>query len=136
MNRVALALIGLVVLGSISGCAILGGKTDESGEVEGLSALGAFAVEDLKWALADAQAHQDQAAVSCYTTLLDVVQSGALHVTRPKGAISAFQAGRDILGRGGSGGVSALLQRINLGCAALFVDSKLVLLKLGLLAKP
>jgi len=97
-----------------------------------LADLARFTVDDLTAALADAQAHGDQAGVNCWATLLGVVQSGV--VVRPptvKGIASAIQVKRDLMGASGGGGASVLAKQINVGCAALFVDENYTLLKLG-----
>lgn len=98
-----------------------------------LGKVQAFAETDLKAALADATAQSDAEAIACYSTLLAVLPSLAQAVPpAPVGVVSAFQATRDVV-TAGTSGVSALAKRINLGCAALFVDANATLLKLGTL---
>mgnify|MGYP003395621566 CR=1 FL=1 len=92
---VSLALLGLL----LSGCASVGA----AGGNDPLQALGKFAQADLQAALADATAHQDQVAINCYTTLLAVLGSVPSQPPQVKGAVSAFQFGRDLLSSGGGG---------------------------------
>lgn len=116
---ISILLLGIVAL---TGCAGI-----ESTIQADLQKVSAIAVPDLQAALADATAHGDTAASNCYTTLLAVIQSNPIHMPTIKGVASAFQAGRDAIG---GTGVNEIAKRINIGCAALFVDANFALAKL------
>ena len=109
---------------------LLASCTSLSSNSGALSDLQQFTLADLNQALADANAHNDQAASQCYSTLIAVINEGLPDLPpKPIGAISAFQALRDIIGQG-PGKADAIAKRINLGCAALFVDANFTLAKL------
>lgn len=98
-----------------------------------------LAVTDLQAALADATAHNDLPAMQCYPVLIQVVQS--LPTTSPLkevyGPVSAFQAARDLSKAiQANVGRSALVQTVNLGCAALFNDVQGDILRLGIKFRP
>jgi hypothetical protein len=95
-----------------------------------LTDLRTFTVDDVQAALDDATAHNDLAASNCYGTLIEVLTAPAPARTPPKGLVSTFQQARDLLNTGT--GAQGLAQRVNIGCAALFVDAQFTLAKLGL----
>jgi hypothetical protein len=95
-----------------------------------LNQLKEFTVADLQAALVDATAHKDVAASQCYATLLDVIATGLPQLPqKPVGAVSAFQALRDVIGQGPDQ-ANAVAKKINIGCAALFVDANATIARL------
>lgn len=118
------AILGLSLL-LLTGCATT--ATAESALQADIQKVLAFTQTDIQAALDDATKSGDTAAVNCYTVLLGVTKQT---VTLPqiKGAVSAFQAGRDALS---GSGMNGLAKQINIGCAALFVDATLTIGKIA-----
>jgi hypothetical protein len=89
-------------------------------------------VADLQAADADAKAHNDTVAGTCYEALIPLVQSqeSLLPGALPKGAVSAFQAARDIANGVQSG--PSVLKGLNVPCAPLVLDAENTLIQLGL----
>jgi hypothetical protein len=135
MMRKLLTLFAAVAL--FAGCA-----GAYSGGATPFGDLAQVTTADITAALADATAHQDKAAMQCYPVLLEVIASlpSALPaVSEPKGVVSLYQAARDIskaVQAQGGPGQSAIAQKINLGCAALFNDTQGDILRLGLKFRP
>jgi hypothetical protein len=131
MIRTLFFVVAISVL--TTGCASLLPTPAGAPATDPLASLKAFTDADLKAALADAQAHNDQAAVNCWTTLDQIVTSttpGA--APNIVGAASAFQAVRDLVSS--ASGASSLAKAINIGCAALLVDANVTLAKIGAMA--
>lgn len=123
---VAIAL-GLIALLLLSGCATV--APSNAAPVDPLVVLSAFTADDLNAALADANAHNDVAAVMCYTTLLRYVGMTGHLPAVPKGIFSANQIKRDLL----RGGANKVQEDLTVGCAA-YVSSEIdTLVKLGAL---
>lgn len=97
-----------------------------------LAALGNFALDDLRAALADAQAHDDQVAAPCWAALIALVerQSGGALKADVAGGFSAFQRARDLIAATHQG-PSDLLTR---ACGPVVLDTQATLLRLGVIA--
>jgi hypothetical protein len=93
-------------------------------------------VADLQAADADAKAHGDTVASTCYEALIPVVQSQAslLPASSPQGVVSAFQAARDIAN--GVQSVPGVLKGLNVPCAPLVLDAEQTLIQLRLQIAP
>lgn len=121
MMRFLVALLGLLLVG----CAT-GPLSVTSGPLGDLTKL---TTADLTAALADATAHNDQAAMQCYPVLMKVVASlpAVAPASQPAGVVSAFQAARDLVKTVQAqtdAGQGSVVQAVNLGCAALFNDAQ------------
>src|SRR5712671_2748041 len=134
MKTVAILVITLALA---AGCAT--GTPGTPGYSNPLGELQTYTVSDLQAALADAKDHNDLAAVQCYAGLIPIVQSLPVAgvATAPVGAITAFQKARDLSKtvQANAGG-GALVQSVNLACAALFNDVQGDLLRLGVKFRP
>ena len=121
MNR--LLLMGLLTLSvMLTGC--LGTFAEGIGKIAG---------PDLEAALVMANAQNDVAAINCYSTLLVVLkEQGGQTAPVIKGAFSAFQAVRGKIQ--GAGQLDAVADKINIGCAALFVNANFTMAKLWFMA--
>jgi ABC-type dipeptide/oligopeptide/nickel transport system permease subunit len=77
---------------------------------------------------ADAVAHGDLIAHACYPVLSAwiVAQQGRMHVP-VTGAFGTFQRGRDVYGTVGAG----IPVELQIGCAALVIDTQAMILKLA-----
>ena len=133
------ALMVLLAAALVTGCAStapmnLGGANASASSP--LASLQSFTVDDLTAALADATAHNDTVAMTCWATLLPIVKGGVPSAPSIKGIASAVQAKRDLLGAAGSSQVADLRKAITVGCAALFVEENRTLLKFGAGALP
>jgi hypothetical protein len=89
-------------------------------------------VADLQAADADAKAHNDPVASTCYEALIPLVQNQPplLPGGLPKGAVSTFQAARDIANGVQSG--PSVLKGLNVPCAPLVLDAENTLIQFGL----
>ena len=126
----SLSLIALALL-MAGGCA--SGTPGTPGYSDPFGQIAQFTTDDLTAALADAQAHNDVAASTCYSTLLAVIPTlKTPTVTVAKGAFSLLQIKRDLLASGGAG-ANALLKTVNIGCAALANDELYTAGKIGVL---
>jgi hypothetical protein len=127
-------IVVLVLLAA--GCAGIAGPGSPFGDITKLTAT------DIQAALADATAHQDLAAMQCYPVLLDVLgslQTQGQPAPTIAGVVSAFQAARDLskaVQSGATSGQNAIVQKVNLGCAALFNDAHGDVLRLAVLFRP
>ncbi len=133
--------LSLLVLAAFTGCASGGLGGLGGGNASPFGDISKLAVSDLEAALADATAHQDRAAMACYPVLLGIVKSLPAEVVpkAPAGLVSAFQQARDLskaVQSGATSGQNALVQQVNLGCAALFNDTQGDILRLGILFRP
>ena len=118
-----------------TGCATSGGYSSPFGDITKLTNA------DLDAALADATAHGDKAAMACYPVLKSVIANLPAQVPAapPAGIVSAFQAARDAskaVQSGVTSGQNAIVQEVNLGCAALFNDTQGDILRLGVIFRP
>jgi hypothetical protein len=94
-----------------------------------------FTVTDLQAALDDATANNDIAAISCYTALIPIVQSGITNpLPKGVGAFQLLQKARDLKA------IAANLQspngplaKLNIACAPLLIDAQNTLIQLGVL---
>jgi len=101
-------------------------------EPDGLSGLAAFVKADLQAAYDDAVKHSDITGANCWGALLRHVGDGKVgDIPAIKGVASAWQAARDLRRRVQAG--NPVLEDINRGCAAMFVEAKFTLLKLGIM---
>lgn len=98
-----------------------------------IEAIAAFADDDLRAALEDAQAHNDVAAVSCWSGILELKKSLPVGQAPPKGLASLVQRKRDLLGQAGSGGIGGFQRAFNLACAAMANDEIATLSRFGIL---
>lgn len=99
---------------------------------EAAKSLAQFAHDDLQQAIVIANQTNDQTAIMCYQTLDKYVGAGrVIDIPEIKGLVSAFQVGRNLLRQ--AKGTNPVLEDINRGCAALFTDAKITLIKLGLM---
>lgn len=122
----------------LSGCApgpigvsVTTGGASGASATSAQTALQQFTVTDLQAALADATAHNDTVAATCYTALIPAVQNlpSLLPAARPKGGFSAFQAARD--GINGLTGLPGQLKALNVPCAPLVLDAETTIVGLG-----
>jgi hypothetical protein len=99
-----------------------------------LAKVQAWTVTDLNAALADATAHGDQVAMTCYPALITLVQNatttGALPSATPKGAFSTFQAGRDLANA--ATGLPGTLKGLNVPCGPMALDAEQTIAQLAL----
>ncbi|MGH7092725.1 MAG: hypothetical protein ACREFB_04235 [Stellaceae bacterium] len=95
-----------------------------------------FTVADLQAADADAKAHHDALAATCYEALMPVVQAqpNLIPGTAPKGLFTAFQQGRD--GVNAIQAVPSALKGLNVACGPLVLDAQQTVLALGLKIAP
>lgn len=94
-------------------------------------ALRAFSINDLNVAQADAVAHQDQAAMTCYPALISTIRNlPSVAAIKIEGAFSAFQAARDVA-NGVKSAQGGLPQAINIACAPLILDAQQTILQLA-----
>lgn len=105
--------------------------------------LGKLKADDIQAALVLATQANDKAAMQCYPVLLQELANLAASTGQPapdvKGLVSVFQLARNASKKVQSGattGQSDLVQRINLGCAALFNDTQGDVLRLGVMFRP
>lgn len=123
MKRLLLtAAVGALLSGCVNATVSTGGTA--APDTNPLATLQTFTVTDLQAALADAQAHNDTVAATCYAALIPAVQSvpSLLPTATPKGGFSAFQAARDAV----SGVQTTLpngIRALNVPCAPLLVDA-------------
>jgi len=93
-----------------------------------------WTVQDLQAALADATAHGDTVAMTCYPALITLVQNatttGALPSAMPQGGFSAFQATRDLANA--AQGVPGTLKGLNVPCGPMALDAEETLMQLAL----
>jgi len=114
--------ISLLLMLLLVGCA--GIKSNNFDELD------KFAIEDVQVALDSAMEQGDRPAINCYSTLLDVIRiKSETSLPKIKGVVSAFQATRNAIDGSGR---NNLMKQINLGCAALFVETNYTILKMGL----
>jgi hypothetical protein len=131
-------LLTLLAALTLTGCAytssLFGRPADNTvpqPQPDPLVAFQQFTADDLTAALADANAHQDQAASNCYSTLLQILpQLKPPTAPAVKGVFTLLQIKRDLLASGGAG-ANALLKTVNLGCAALVNDEIGTAVKVG-----
>lgn len=103
--------------------------------IDPLSGFRRFAVTDIQGALDDATAHDDTAAIACWSALLPIVsQANASILPKTAGAFSAIQKARDVVRgvnavRAGVGPLAELKDK----CAAIIMDTQAFLVKLGVL---
>lgn len=117
----AAALLALTACGTLPNTVQDGDTQDE------IEALVAFASDDLRAALADAQAHNDVIAATCWGKLLERVEDiPRLTETRVIGAASAYQKARNIRRRVDAG----WSDEVRLACAALADDGRGVIRRL------
>lgn len=95
-----------------------------------------FTVADLQAADADAKAHHDTIAATCYEALIPVVQAqpSLIPSALPKGLFTAFQEGRD--GVSAIQAVPSALKGLNVACGPLVLDAQQTILALGLKVAP
>jgi hypothetical protein len=138
MKKIVLIAAVFLLAGCASGTVTLPAMGTNSGPLGDITKL---AVTDLQVALADATAHQDQAAMACYPVLINIVQSlpSQVPTTAPAGVVSAFQAARDLsksIQSQTAAGQGSIVQAVNLGCAALFNDVQGDVLRIGAKIRP
>lgn len=120
------ALIVVVGLAcAVSGCATGGGKPDVLGTIS------KFTIEDLQAAADDAKMHNDIVALDCWGILLGLAQGGVPAPPKIIGVATAIQAKRDLTGAAGQSKIGEVKRLVNRGCAALFVEENVTLMKLG-----
>jgi hypothetical protein len=122
---------------ALAGCSGLRDNLDAarlSGGGDALKTLGGFAADDLKAALADADAHGYTLAAACWGALIPLVEGlGArAEVGAIVGGFSAFQRARDIRRAAGRGVPDELAAR----CAPLVLDAEATIARLGVIAAP
>jgi hypothetical protein len=93
-----------------------------------------WTVQDLQAALADATAHGDTVAMTCYPALITLVQNatttGALPNATPKGGFSTFQAARDLANA--AEGVPGTLKGLNVPCGPMALDAEQTIAQIAL----
>ncbi len=101
----------------------------QAGEGDPLQAVAAFALTDLRAALADAQAHGDALAAPCWTALIALVErAGTSHADAPvAGGFSAFQRARNLTAVSGRGMPDAL----RVACAPVVLDTQATVARLA-----
>ena len=127
----------LIVALLLGGCASYGGTTGPFGD------LSKITVADLDTAITSATAANDLPAMQCYPVLKSIVASipAALPSTPPPGAgfVYGFEQARLLsksVQSGVTSGQNAVIQKFNLGCAALVNDTQGDILRLGILFRP
>jgi hypothetical protein len=132
----AVALVIPLAL-ALSGCAGLPGVGGDDGPLGDVSKM---TVVDLRAALARATAADDKPAMMCYPVLIEVVESidSRAPDTNFAGPIDAFEAARLLTKKATafSGSNNAMIQKVNLGCAALYNDAKGDILRLLVKFRP
>lgn len=119
-------LLVLAFAALLTACAGTGGGSSPQ------QTLAQFTVTDLQAADADAKAHKDTVASTCYEALIPVVQGlGSGTETAPVGAVSAFQAARDLSNTAHS--IPATIEGLNVPCAPLVLSTQQTVLGLGAL---
>jgi len=132
-------LIPLCLAALVGACAASGGTGSTAapgglGQVQ--TTLQKFTVADLQAADADAKAHHDTLAATCYEALVPVIQAqpNLIPSTAPKGLFTAFQEGRD--GVNAIQAVPTALKGLNVACGPLVLDAQQTVLALGLKIAP
>lgn len=130
-RAITTVLAGLLVFMGCSSAGMLA----PSGPFDDITKL---AVPDLQRALAKATAADDKPAMMCYPVLIEVVQgleANGIGVDLSfQGPAEAFENTRLLAKKAQSftGATNPLIQKVNLGCAALYNDAKGDVLRLGI----
>lgn len=129
-------LILLVSILTLAACQPQSSTSSASGLAGAEQALQKFTVADLQAADADAKAHGDTIASTCYEALIPAVQSQTanLPAALPAGLFTAFQEGRD--GIDAIEDVPAGLKGLNVACGPLVLDAEQTVVALGLKVAP
>lgn len=121
------SLLALLVALGLAGCGTLPNTVQNGDTQDEVEALVQFASDDLRAALADANAHGDVIAATCWSKLLEKVDDlPRLTEGRVIGAASAYQKARNIRRRVDAG----WSDDVRLACAALADDGRSVLARL------
>lgn len=137
MNRTLIALCFTALAAGCSPNAAAGGAAPSPATLGQVQAtLQKFTVADLQAADADAKAHNDTLASTCYEALVPVIaaQPNLIPNSVPKGVFTAFQEGRD--GVTAIQAVPTALKGLNVACGPLVLDAQQTILALGLKVAP
>jgi hypothetical protein len=136
LKVISITLVVLLVFTGCSTMALTANVKAAQSAPNPLAGLAAFTIADLQAADATAVAGGDLAGHACYPVLVQVIQQVQAQQkatgTAPAGPISLFEAAR-VLVKTGPGSVQGLAQQVNVGCAALFVDSQVTIANIAAL---
>lgn len=119
-------LLALALAATLAACAGASGGSSPQ------QTLAQFTVADLQAADLDAKAHKDTVASTCYEALIPIVQGlGSGTVTAPVGAVSAFQATRDL--SNAALAIPSTIEGLNVPCAPLVLSTQQTIVGLGAL---
>lgn len=128
-------LAAATLIGSLAGCAT-GANLPTNLPVHAgnpLTVLQKYTREDVQAALDLSKLSNDIVGQDCWGTLLVVMdQIGSNPLPQLKGIASTIQLKRNLMGQGAAPGqISGVKKAINRGCAALFVEEEVTIMKMG-----